>query len=276
MRKGFTLLELLAVVAIMGMLGVAAAASYGALTNGMKDRGTCAAATALLRGAKERARIDRMPTVVYCYNVCIRESKHQDDSSIVVGRMTAIRRVGRISYIRDRYLFDEFADLEKSYAWTNDENELGQMRGHRLFKYNDERSVGKKMEYSIVADDVYSDDEMQMVTTFSGGVNNRTNILLSAFYDLGTSDRSPSGGWKIGDGYAAEFAELDLPEGYVFGSSALPRKEGQISEFEAICFDPDEDANKKVEIYVTRPNAQGHPQAVRKAGEATTDDSKGV
>jgi prepilin-type N-terminal cleavage/methylation domain-containing protein len=276
MRKGFTLLELLAVVAIMGMLGVAAAASYGALTNGMKDRGTCAAATALLRGAKERARIDRMPTVVYCYNVCIRESKHQDDSSIVVGRMTAIRRVGRISYIRDRFLFDEFADLEKSYAWTNDENELGQMRGHRLFKYNDERSVGKKMEYSIVADDVYSDDEMQMVTTFSGGVNNRTNILLSAFYDLGTSDRSPSGGWKIGDGYAAEFAELDLPEGYVFGSSALPRKEGQISEFEAICFDPDEDANKKVEIYVTRPNAQGHPQAVRKAGEATTDDSKGV
>jgi prepilin-type N-terminal cleavage/methylation domain-containing protein len=276
MRKGFTLLELLAVVAIMGMLGVAAAASYGALTNGMKDRGTCAAATALLRGAKERARIDRMPTVVYCYNVCIRESKHQDDSSIVVGRMTAIRRVGRISYIRDRFLFDEFADLEKSYARTNDENELGQTRGHRLFKYNDERSVGKKMEYSIVADDVYSDDEMQMVTTFSGGVNNRTNILLSAFYDLGTSDRSPSGGWKIGDGYAAEFAELDLPEGYVFGSSALPRKEGQISEFEAICFDPDEDANKKVEIYVTRPNAQGHPQAVRKAGEATTDDSKGV
>lgn len=276
MRKGFTLLELLAVVAIMGMLGVAAAASYGALTNGMKDRGTCAAATALLRGAKERARIDRMPTVVYCYNVCIRESKHQDDSSIVVGRMTAIRRVGRISYIRDRYLFDEFSDLEKSYAWTNDENELNQMRGHRLFKYNDERSVGKKMEYSIVADDVYSDDEMQMVTTFSGGVNNRTNILLSAFYDLGTSDRQPSGGWKSGDGYAVEFAELDLPEGYVFGSSALPRKEGQISEFEAIRFDPDEDANKKVEIYVTRPNAQGYPQAVRKAGEATTDDSRGV
>lgn len=276
MRKGFTLLELLAVVAIMGMLGVAAAASYGALTNGMKDRGACAAATAVMRGAKERARIDRMPTVVYCYNVCIRESKNQDDSSIVIGRMTAIRRVGRISYIRDRYLFDEFADLEKSYAWTNDENDLNQMRGHRLFKYNDERSVGKKMEYSIVADDVYCDDQMQMVTTFSGGVNNRTNILLSAFYDLGTSDRSPSGGWKIGDGYAAEFAELDLPEGYVFGSSALPRREGQISEVAAICFDPDEDANDKVDIYVTRPNAQGYPQAVRKAGEATADVSKGV
>ena len=143
MRKGFTLLELLAVVAIMGLLGVAAAASYGAPTNGLKDRGTCAAATAVMRGAKERARIDRMPTVVYCYNVCIRESKNQDDSSIVIGRMTAIRRVGRISYIRDRYLFDEFSDLEKSYAWTNDENDLNQMRGHRLFKYNDERSVGK-------------------------------------------------------------------------------------------------------------------------------------
>ena len=44
MRKAFTLIELLAVIGIMGMLGVAAAASYGALVNGMKERSACAAA----------------------------------------------------------------------------------------------------------------------------------------------------------------------------------------------------------------------------------------
>lgn len=276
MRKAFTLLELLAVIAIMGMLGVAAAASYGALIAGMKDRGACAAASAILRGAKERAHVDRMPTVVYCYNVCIKEPASDDDSGVVVGVMTAIRRVGRISYVRDRFLFDEFADLEKSYEWTDEESEFAEMRGHRLFRYNDEPSVGKKMEYSVVADAVYSDGDSQMVTIFSGGVNNRTNILMSAFYDLGTSDRTPSGGWKAGDGYAAEFAELQLPEGYVFGSSGLPRRAGQISEVEAIRFDPDEDANDSVDIYVTRPDAQGNPQAVRKAGEALADETKGV
>lgn len=276
MRKAFTLLELLAVIAIMGMLGVAAAASYGALIAGMNDRGACAAASAILRGAKERAHVDRMPTVVYCYNVCIKEPASDDDSGVVVGVMTAIRRVGRISYVRDRFLFDEFADLEKSYEWTDEESEFADMRGHRLFRYNDEPSVGKKMEYSVVADAVYSDGDSQMVTIFSGGVNNRTNILMSAFYDLGTSDRTPSGGWKAGDGYAAEFAELQLPEGYVFGSSGLPRRAGQISEVEAIRFDPDEDANDSVDIYVTRPDAQGNPQAVRKAGEALADETKGV
>lgn len=270
------MLELLAVIAIMGMLGVAAAASYGALIAGMKDRGACAAASAVFRGAKERAHIDRMPTVVYCYNVCIKEPASDDDSGVVVGMMTAIRRVGRVSFVKDRYIYDEFSDLEKSYEWTNEESEFAEMRGHRLFKYNDEPSVGKRMEYSVVADAVFHDAESQMVTIFTGGVNNRTNILMSAFYDLGTSDRSPSGGWKAGDGYAAEFAELQLPEGYVFGSSGLPRRAGQISEVEAVRFDPDEDASDSVDIYVTRPDAQGNPQAVRKAGEALADETKGV
>jgi prepilin-type N-terminal cleavage/methylation domain-containing protein len=275
MRKAFTLLELLAVVAIMGMLGVAAAASYGALISGMRDRGACAAASAILRGAKERAHVDRLPTVVYCYNMCIKEPTSDDDSGVVVGVMTAIRRVGRISYVRGNYLYDEFADLEQSYEVTEEEADFNKMRGHRLFKYNDETSVGNRMEYSIVADAVYKNDD-DMVTIFSGGENNQTNILMSAFYDLGTSDRSPSGGWSAGDGYAASFAELQLPDGYIFGSSAIPRKAGQISEVEAIRFDPDEDSSDSIEIYVTRPDAQGNPQAVKSAGKAFADETKGV
>ena len=99
MRKAFTLIELLAVIGIVGMLGVAAAASYGALVTGMRDRSACAAATAVLREACERARIDRLPTVVYCYNVCLKESK-ADDPGRVVGLMTAIRRVGRITQVK--------------------------------------------------------------------------------------------------------------------------------------------------------------------------------
>ncbi len=272
MRKAFTLIELLAVIGIVGMLGVAAAASYGALVTGMRDRSACAAATAVLREAGERARIDQLPTVVYCYNVCLKEPKG-DDTGRVVGMMTAIRRVGRITGVRGRLLFDEFADLDQSYN-VESEAKLEEMEGHRLFKYNDESSVPSRMQYSVVANAVYSDDDSETVTIFSDCINNRTNIITSAFYNLGSSDREPSS-WKVGDGYAAEFAELQLPEGYVFGQQ-LPTRSGAVSEVKAIRFDPDSSSSETVEIWMTRPNAQGVPKPARKAGQAYADDRKHV
>ena len=279
MRKAFTLIELLAVIGIVGMLGVAAAASYGALVTGMRDRSACAAATAILREAGERAHIDRLPTVVYCYNICLKEPKG-DDPGMVMGIMTAIRRVGRITQVKGRYLFDEFADLDQSYKMEDDEAEIRKMDGFRLFKYNDENSVQSRMQYSVVANAVYCKDydnkpgEEGELTIFSGGINNRTNFFTSAFYNLGSSDREP-GAWKVGDGYAAEFAELQLPEGYVFGQQ-LPTKSGAVSEVKAIRFDPDSSSSETVEIWMTRPNAQGVPKPARKAGQAYADDRKKV
>ena len=278
MRKAFTLIELLAVIGIMGMLGVAAAASYAALQSGMKERSACAAASAILREAGERARIDRLPTVVYCYNVCTKEAK-DGEFGVVVGMMTAIRRVGRITMSKGRLLFDEFADLDQSYESTDDENELQKMRGHRLFKFNDESSVSARMQYSVVADGVYSSEHDTVgiegeEIIFSGCVGGRTNVFASAFYNLNTSDREP-GGWKIGDGYAVEFAELQLPNGFVFGQQ-LPTKEGEMTEAKAVRFDPDSSSGETVDIYVTRPNERGNPQAVRKAGQAYADEKKSV
>ena len=187
--------------------------------------------------------------------------------------MTAIRRVGRITGVRGRLLFDEFADLDQSYN-VESEAKLEEMEGHRLFKYNDESSVPSRMQYSVVANAVYSDDDSETVTIFSGGINSRTNFFTSAFYNLGSSDREP-GGWKVGDGYAAEFAELQLPEGYVFGQQ-LPTRSGAVSEVKAIRFDPDSTSSETVEIWMTRPNAQGVPKPARKAGQAYADDRKHV
>ena len=183
MRKAFTLIELLAVIGIMGMMGVAAAASYGALVNGMKERSACAAASAILREAGERARIDRLPTVVYCYNVCLKEPV-DDEPGIVAGMMTAIRRVGRITGVRDRLLFDEFADLDQSYETSDEENYLRNMRGHRMFKYNDESSVQSRMQYSVVADAVYRDDGAQ--TALTAG-----QVCHAQISDRSPSDRAP-------------------------------------------------------------------------------------
>lgn len=280
MRKAFTLIELLAVIGIVGMLGAAAAASYGALVNGMRDRSTCAAATAVLREAGERARIDRLPTVVYCYNVCLKKP-NGDDLGRVVGVMTAIRRVGRITQVRGSYLFDEFADLDQSYQTAESGAELEKMDGFRLFKYND--GSPSKMEYSVVANAVYCKDydnkyggEEGELTIFSGGINNSTNFFTSAFYDLGTGNIQPSA-WTVGDGYAAEFAELQLPEGYVFGKDDLPDESGEVTEVKAIRFRPeDSSSSETVDIWMTRPDAKGVPKAARKAGQAYANDRKSV
>ena len=96
-RAGFTLIELLVVVGIMGMLGVAATGGYAALQRGMEERSAVAVAAALLRSAQERAHVDRLPTVVFCYNRLVKAPTGEDENGVAVGVMTAIRRAGRLS-----------------------------------------------------------------------------------------------------------------------------------------------------------------------------------
>ena len=261
------------VVLIMGILGSITVGGYRAMQRGMEERGVMENVNHFIRAAYRRAQIDRQPVAVFYWNELLR-AETDTDTMIVVGKAVAVRRMGRFSRVTNPYLYDEFADLDQSYDSTDDEGELGRMSGHRLFKYNDESSVPSRMQYSVVADSVYSGDN-ETVTIFSGGINNRTNLSASAFYNLNTSDREPSGGWKIGDGYAVEFAELQLPEGYVFGGQ-LPTRAGTVSEFKAVRFDPDSPSSETVEIHVTRPNAQGRPEAVRKAGQAYARENQSV
>ena len=87
-RRGFTLLELLTAVSIMALLGVAASSGYNSLIRGMKERGAVAAASAVLRSARERAAVDQSPTVVFCYNRCMREAGGPAEvSAVVCGEM---------------------------------------------------------------------------------------------------------------------------------------------------------------------------------------------
>ena len=71
-KRGFTLVELMLVVGIMAFLGVAATSGYNALQRGMAERGATAVASGILKAAKERALVDRVPTMVFCYNRMVR------------------------------------------------------------------------------------------------------------------------------------------------------------------------------------------------------------
>ena len=280
MRRGFTMIELLVVMAIMAMLGVAGSSGYAALQRGMRERAAVAGASALLRAAKERAVVDRVPTAVFCYNKLIRDANAaNDENAVVVGVMTAIRRFGRISYVSGKLLYDEFGDLELTYeALSDDEDfsndgrnhslsDLGQRPGMKLWKF----PTAKRMEYSIVADAVWCDTG-RTEPIFSGGAGGpSTNCLMSAFYDLGGSKNPAS--WKVGDAYALEIGELQLPYGFIFGDTS-PSRADQIELVETFLFDPEEDNDETVEISSTKPNASGMPVKFKSAGRATTNEQK--
>ena len=263
-KRGFTLVELLVTMGIMGFLGVAATSGYHALVRGMTERGVSAAAAAAMRAAKGRAQIDRHRVVVFCYNKLLREpSKDGSENGVAVGVLVAVRRVGRLSGVSGQFLYDEFGDLELCFE-SMPKEELEKRDGVRLFKFNDGVS---KMEYSRVADASYLDTDIQV---YLPQEDVSTNGYAGAYYDLGGSDHPAS--WKAGDGYGVAFTEIQLKEGYVFGTSIPPSLE-TIAISDPIEFDPDDTSDKEVKIHSTKPSASGMPSAWQQIGSASSDDS---
>ncbi len=303
MRKAFTLMELMVVVGIMSFLGVAAVGGYNALQRGMAERGATAVATSLLQAAKERAMIDRVPTVVYCYNRLVRAAT-DDENAIVVGEAVAVRRAGRVTWARGDLIADEFADLASSYDVVPDESDAKERKGMKLWRFDDDRI--SDMRYSVVADAVVMLDGDVGGTTYRGWaldptadesstlVNGQTvsgdgdmtdfrfkntgsgegelHIQAYAFANLKSSKYEPSA-WTVGDGYGFEFANVQLPNDFVFGGGNVPSQVGDVSFVKALYFDPDQSgSDDSVDIYFCRPDSGGNPKPDHKAGTATSQE----
>lgn len=266
MRRAFTLLELLTAVGIMAMLGVAASGGYRALARGMRERSAVSAVSAALRAARERALVDREKTVVFCYNRLVRKPNAKEDvNGIVVGVVTAIRRGGRISGLSGELLYDEFTDLDRVYEGVNDEAECARHKGLRLFRFQDD------MKYSIVSDAVFRDDKKSAYLPSDGVEPTTPNLTLPAFYNLKKSQHEPT--WKVGDEYAFEFLDVELPQGFVFGQSSIPTDFGKPELVQRFVFDPANGApDVSIKVYFAEPNEAGVP-TVRgnAAGEAKSD-----
>ena len=278
MRRAFTLMELMVVVGIMAFLGVAATGGYNALQRGMAERGAVDAASALLKAAKERAMVDRIPTAVFCYNRMLRETS-EDENAVIVGEAVAIRRYGRITCVQDKYLYDEFGDLDSSYdrLTPKQQSELQNRKGMRLWRFDDKRM--NQMQYSVVADAVYDDPDIGGAFSFmpwgdqlsdgGGGSSSNIEIRACAFYNLGTSDHEPSA-WQVGNGYGFEFQTIRLPEGFVF-ENAIPSRVGSVTLAGSCFFDPlDFYSDESINIWACRADASGVSRPHHKAGTATS------
>ena len=291
MSRGFTLIELMVVAGIMAFLGTAAVGGYNAYQRGMAERGATGAASSLLKAAKERALVDRTPTMVFCYNRLIREASGDDENAIAVGEAVAIRRAGRITYASGSTLIDEFADVLGSYDVVSS-SEIMERGGIRLWKFDDRQMT--KADYSVIADAVEPIKPGNFLHTYEGALNGNSSsqsstgvigqnvspgqnttqsgpmeAIVYAFRILsgGTIDGSA---WRVGNGYGFEFARVQLPHDFVF-NGGIPSRTDDIESVKIMYFDPDNMQDQTIDVYPCRPDGSGRPQKQpNRAGTATS------
>lgn len=278
-RSAFTLVELLMVVMIMGLLGTVTVGGYRAMQRGMEERGVMENVNHFIRAAYRRAQIDRQPVAVYFWNETLREET-DTEPIIVVGRAVAVRRAGRVSRCFDSWLYDEFGDLEKDrlVVSADDEDSENANSGSTekdnlvpLYKMNSRTSNGR----SLVSQ-----------TTKNVTSNNRDQLLSSgeakdiSCYAYVLKSAGTAGEWHVGDAYGLEFAEIQLPYGYLFGSSYHERPQDKTSagDYKTMWFDvslnsgdgADQGASgmSTIQVYSLRPGKSGEVEA---KPVATTD-----
>ena len=278
-RSAFTLIELLMVIMIMGLLGTVTVGGYRAMQRGMEERGVMENANHFIRAAYRRAQIDRQPVAVYFWNETLREET-DTEPMIVVGKAVAVRRAGRVSRYIDPYLYDEFGDLDKErlIESAEDEDEENADSGSTendnlvpLYKMNSRSSNGR----SLVSQTTKKVSEQNKDTLLS-----TDRMVEIPCYAYVLKSAGTAGEWHVGDAYGFEFAEIQLPHGYLFGSSYHKRPQDKISagDYTMMWFDvslntgsgSDEGATgmSTIQVYSLRPGKSGELEA---QPVATTD-----
>jgi len=263
-RAAFTLVELLVVIGIMAVLATISVAGYSAASRGMADRGVIQSTVSILRIAQQTCEIDRVPTKVLFFNRRLSDSGSSDsDATLFQGTAIAIKQAGRISVrpsMVGGLLVDEFADWHQSYPMTGAENSPV-MRLFRMKAGEDESQDIDGCSTSVrpfVKSHALEDYMIQSGTQINDwcrthrrdASDNRPNGAQSYVpngnnYVWGFEEKSGSGGslaassWGVGDPYGVEIARIDLPKGYIFGTSAPSSDRLQSASVREVHFDPE-------------------------------------
>lgn len=291
MRRAFTLIELMFVIAIMAFMGTVAVGGYRAMQRGMDERGTMENVNAFVRAAYQRAQIDRLPTVVYFWNETVASETVSNNTLRVVGKAVAVRRGGRVTDVLSsgKYLVDEFADLNYTYDADDDDGSSGGSRGgandtmylYPMDNVNDltgstiRRSAVQNMVYSQPLDVQYlssrdgllpKDKDFNSGTT-GDGIGGTTGDGAIETYAFCVED---AGGvqWKRGMAYGFEFAQLQLPVGFMFGNEYSTTTANPIKGAGSLVFVPGlnqgrgtskgvQGSRTTVTVYSLRPNENG-------------------
>jgi len=221
-RPGFSLIELLAVVAIMGLLGGVAVGGYRAMVRTMEERGVVQNVNSFVSAAYQRAQIDRQPVLVYFWNETLRVAT-SERPGVYVGKAVAVRRSGRLTRVNGGLLVDEFADWITEDVQSGSDNEAAaasaanaRASGSTIALYAMDRIAGGgRIARAFVHAGVEKDSNNlpQYLETVEGDGE------IKVFgYRIAPEDKGAVS-WEEGMAYGFEVMRLELPAGYVFGSS---------------------------------------------------------
>lgn len=305
-RAAFTLVELLVVIGIMAVLATISVAGYSAASRGMADRGVIQSTVSILRIAQQTCEIDRVPTKVLFFNQRLNDGSKEDDSSLYQGTAIAIKQAGRISIMPSRVnnmLVDEFADWHQSYPTSGSANEP-RMRFFRMRagQGGDESSGIDDCSVNVMPFVQYKELTEYMIQS---GVNikkwcedhdrtgekNRPQGAPDSYkngnnyvWGFEGSSSGASGGlsindtnWKVGEPYGVEIARIDLPRGYIFGTSEPTSDKLTAASVKEKHFDPEDFKPKlsgNVTVSAMRPTSGGayKPKQVGAVTSTMIDD----
>ena len=267
MKRAFTLLELLVVMAIMGMMATASISAYRSMRLGMEEGAVVRNASQFVRLAYQRSKIDRVPVNVYFWN----ETRHLEDNDgnklSVAGRAVAVRRLGRITSKESNKLVDEFGDLDV-YGATDDEGELDPANTSAyqndssmyLYRVNgDEQTFQRSLVSRTCAPFESQNIRLMSDPDWKSDSENGSTITSYAYWlqDANGID------WKKGDAYGVEIGDFELPDRYLFGNSYSqsidsPNREIKVMNFNSL--GSSDGGGQTIQISAIRPNAQGEPE----------------
>ena len=108
MRKAFTLIELMAVVSLMALLGTISVVAWGTVTRDRADRSARASLQSFVRSAAGAVEADGVKVVLRFRSHVLEKDDANDEEKVC--RAVAVRPAGWVSKITEGCPWDEFAD----------------------------------------------------------------------------------------------------------------------------------------------------------------------
>ena len=266
MRKteyGFSLLELLAVMSIMGLLTTVAVTSYFGAARGMARRSAVKHLVTTLTVARQRACMDNARVSVVFYNEVSGVIDAEKGGGLkVVPSYVVCKAVGKISMVSGDYLIDEFNALDKMFSTEIPDNVGGYRGGFRLYNLSEG-------EFSFVYPWVVnSGDDMIVGRQSSYQPRSNSDTTINAWcFEINQKGKlgEDAGIWNVGDSYGVESAPVQsLPKSFLFGGLNDDEE-----KFEVITFLPSGRVIKGLTIKIeeTRPPKKSTKITVNQDGK---------
>jgi prepilin-type N-terminal cleavage/methylation domain-containing protein len=259
-RRGFSLLELLAVMSIMAMLTTLAVTSYFSAIRGMTRRSAVKHLANTLILARQRACMEGTRVSLMVFN----EVTGYDTLGKVkiAPSYVVCKEVGRISFLSSGLLIDEFAPLDKMFGTTTyDSSYLGRIRIYNL-------TQGK---WSNVLPSVKAHPLTSRASAYQAakGVDVSYDIPAYGFVVKDESNPNPAS-WNVGDSYGVEASPINsLPRGFQF-----TELRESLNKTICVTFQPDGSAGsaKNISILTTQPPVVKSSVSVQSDGSITYDE----